>query len=125
MSIATLAYINNLMQSMGIPYEFMRWNIEPPDDYYFTGEYNEHEMTTMEEDGRQDSTFILRGYTRGSWLLLEQAKAKIERGLPLTAILDDGSGVAIFYSSGTVVPTGDADFKSIKIDLTIQEWKVK
>lgn len=124
MSIATLEYINNLMQSMGIPYEFMRWNIEPPDDYYFTGEYNEHEMTTREEDGRQDSTFILRGYTRGSWLLLEQAKAKIERGFPLMAILDDGSGVAIFYSSGTVVPTGDADFKSIKIDLTIQEWKV-
>ena len=81
-------------------------------------------MTTREECGRQDATFILRGYTRGSWLLLEQAKAKIEKGLPLTAILDDGSGVAIFYSSGTVVPTGDADFKSIKIDLTIQEWKV-
>ena len=124
MSIAILNYIGNLMQSMGIPYEFMRWNTEPPDDYYFTGEYNEHEMTIREECGRQDATFILRGYTRGSWLLLEQAKAKIEKGLPLTAILDDGSGVAIFYSSGTVVPTGDADFKSIKIDLTIQEWKV-
>lgn len=125
MSIATLEYIKNLMQRIGIPYEFMRWNLEPPDEYYFTGEYNEHEMTTREECGRQDATFILRGYTWGSWLLLEQAKAKIERSLPLTAILDDGSGVAIFYSSGTVVPTGDADFKSIKIDLTIQEWRVR
>lgn len=124
MSIAVLNYIGNLMQSMGIPYAFMRWNTEPPEDYYFVGEYNEHEMTTREECGRQDATFILRGYTRGSWLLLEQAKAKIEKGLPLTAILDDGSGVAIFYSYGTVIPTGDADFKSIKIDLTIQEWRV-
>lgn len=125
MSIAALEYINNLMQSMGIPYEFMRWNTEPPDSYYFVGEYNEHAMTTMEEDGRQDATFILRGYTRGSWLLLEQAKAKIEQSVPKTAILSDGTGIAVFYGSGTIVPTADAELKSIKIDLTIQEWKVK
>lgn len=124
MSIAALKYISDLMQSLGIPYEFMRWNSDPPEDYYFVGEYNEIAMTTKEEDGRQDTTFILRGFTRKSWLLLEQAKAKIEANVTKTAILDDGTGIAVFYESGTVVSTGDAELKSIKINLNIEEWKV-
>ena len=56
---------------------------------------------------------------------LEQAKAKIESAVPITAILPDGTGIAVFYESGMVVPTGDMQLKSMKIDLTIQEWKVK
>jgi len=124
MSIAALKYVSDLMQSLDIPYEFMRWNDRIPEDYYFVGEYNELAMTTKEEDGRQDTTFILRGFTRKSWLLLEQAKAKIEANATQTAILDDGTGIAVFYESGTVVPTGDAELKSIKINLNIEEWKV-
>lgn len=124
MSIAALAYIADLMQSMGIPYDFMRWNTEPPDDYYFVGEYIEEPSLTKQESGKQDTTFILRGFTRGSWLLLEQAKAKIEKNCAKTAILANGSGIAVFYDSATVVPTGDSELKSIKINLTIQEWSV-
>ena len=124
MSIAALAYIADLMQSMGIPYDFMRWNTEPPDDYYFVGEYIEEPSPTKQESGKQDTTFILRGFTRGSWLLLEQAKAKIEKNCAKTAILSDGSGIAVFYDSATVVPTGDSELKSVKINLTIQEWRV-
>lgn len=124
MSIAALAYIQNLMQSIGIPYEFMRYSGIPP-DYYFVGEYIEAPSMTLEENGHQQSTFILRGFTRGEWLLLENAKAKIEANMAKTAILDDGSGIAIFYDSASPVPTGDADLKSIKINLNIQEWKVK
>ena len=124
MSIAALAYVANLMQSVGIPYEFMRWNTPPPDDYYFVGEYIEVPSPTKEESGKQETTFILRGYTRGSWFLLEQAKAKIEKNCAKTAILPDGTGIAVFYDSATVVPTGDNELKSIKINLTIQEWSV-
>lgn len=124
MSIAALAYIQNLMQSMDIPYEFMRYSGIPP-DYYFVGEYIEAPSMTLEENGHQQSTFILRGFTRGEWLLLENAKAKIEANMAKTAILDDGSGIAIFYDSSSPVPTGDAELKSIKINLKIQEWKVK
>lgn len=123
MSIAALTYIKNLMQSMGIPYEFMRFTAEPP-DHYFVGSYLEVPSTTKEENGRQETTFILRGYTKGSWLLLEEAKAKIEKHCAKTAILPDGSGIAVFYESGDVVPTGDAEIKSIKINLNIQEWRV-
>lgn len=126
MSIAALEYIANLMQSLGVEYQFMRWNDdETLPDCYFVGEYIETESTTKEESGYQESTFILRGFTRKTWLLLEEAKEKIENVVPKTAILGNGSGIAVFYSSATVVPTNDAELKSIKIDLDIQEWKVK
>jgi len=124
MTIAALEYMKNLMQSMGIPYEFMRWNIEPP-ECYFVGEYLESPSTVREESGKQDSTFILRGFTRGSWLQLEQYKAIIEKNCARTAILADGSGIAVFYDSATIVPTMDNELKSIKINLSIQEWRVK
>ena len=124
MSEAAFAYVAQLMESMEIPYSFGMWNEEPPGGYYFTGDYMEEPSTTKEENGYQATTFILRGFTRKSWLLLEQAKAKIEKSIAKTAILPDGTGIAIFYGSAMPVPTGDAKLKSIKINLNIQEWKV-
>lgn len=124
MSIEALAYMNNMMESLGIPYEFMRWNSGQPPDYYFVGEYIEVDSPYRYENGHTESTFILRGFTRGDWLLLEEAKAKIEKSAMKTAILPNGNGIAVFYDYGTPVPTNDAELKSIKINLTIQEWKV-
>lgn len=124
MSNHALEYVADLMNRLSLPYAFMRWNDDPPKDYYFVGEYNEVPMTTKEEDGRKETTIILRGFTRGNWMLLEEARAKIEASATHTAILDDGTGIAAFYDYGTVVPTGDAELKSIKINLTIQEWSV-
>ena len=123
MSEAALQYIKNLLHSIGIPYEFMEWTEEVP-EYYFIGEYIEDPPTTMEENGHQETTFILRGFTRKEWALLEQAKAKIKANVAKTAILDDGSGIAVFYHTATPVRTGDMALKSIKINLNIQEWKV-
>ena len=124
MSIAALEYVGGLMARLDIPYAFMRKNEKPGAGYYFVGEYIENTMTTKEENGRQDTTFILRGFTRKDWLLLEEAKAKIEKNASCTAILKDGTGIAVSYDGATVVPTGDAELKSIKINLTIREWRV-
>ena len=124
MSIETLRYIGNLMASINVPYEFMRWNSGSPPDCYFVGEYIENPPTTLEENGHQQTTFILRGFTRKEWMLLEEAKAKIEANVAKTAILDDGTGIAVFYEGAAPVVTGVADLKSIKINLNIQEWKV-
>lgn len=124
MTTETMKYINNLMGSLSIPYAFMEWKSKPPGDRYFVGEYTETPMATLEEDGRQETTFILRGFTRGDWGLLEKDKAAIEKSVAVTTILPDGTGLAIFYGGGYPVPTGDAELKSIKINLTIQEWKV-
>lgn len=125
MSIAALSFLNTrLQQALNNHYAFMRWNEKPPDDYYFTGEYREIAQPNQDEDGRHECSIILRGYTWKDWLLLEQAKETIEKEIPTTAILPDGTGIAIFYDAGMVVPTGLDNFKSIKIDLTMMEWKV-
>lgn len=123
MRAITLEFVNNRILSLGLPYSFMEWAEYPPDDY-FVGQYIENPSPTLTENGHQKTTFILRGYTSGSWLNLETYKEKIEKGISTTAILDDGTGVAIFYDSAMVVPTGVAGWKSIKINLNIQEWKV-
>jgi hypothetical protein len=124
MTESALKYVADLMESLEIPYEFMHWNSGIPPDAYFVGNYIESPSMTKEENGFQESTFILRGFTRQDWLLLERAKAKIEANVAKTAILNDGSGIAVFYESASPVPTGDAELKSIKINLNIQEWKV-
>lgn len=124
MSTEAMAFINDLMQGMGIPYAFYQWNTQPPDDYYFVGEYSEIETPEKVECGLQESTFYLRGFTRKSILLLQRAKETIERNISKTAILGNGSGIAVSYDSALIVPTGDAELKSIKINLNIKEWKV-
>ena len=123
MSEAALNFIAGLMERIGIPYAFMEWETEIP-DLYFVGEYMDEPSLTREESGLQESTFILRGFTRKGWALLEQAKAKIEKTVNVTAILEDGSGIAVFYDTAQPVPTGDHELKSIKINLDIQERKV-
>lgn len=124
MSIYAMQYVDGMMAGLALPYEYMRWTEDEIPDVYFTGEYNEIPSTTREENGRHDVTVILRGFTRKEWLLLDEAKAKIERSCAKTVILPDGTGLAVFYDSAMPVPTGDAQLKSIKINLTIQVWSV-
>ncbi len=119
-----LKFVSDFMDGLSIPYDFMEWKGKPPDDRYHVGESNEVTMTTMEEDGHQDTTFILRGFTRRDWKLLMDDAQTIKKNLPLTAILPDGTGIAVFYAGSTPVPTGDAELKSIKINLDIKEWSV-
>ena len=111
------------IQGLHIPYEFMRWTggMEYP---YFTGEYSE--VATLTEDGHKEYTVMVNGFTRGSWLELEQAREAIERHFPTAggfrAQSDDGS-VAIYYSNSFPVPTDEAELKRIQITLDVHEWK--
>ena len=125
MSMAAMKYVSDLMGRLSIPYGYMRYKGTLPVDRYFTGEYSEVPSPYREENGRRDITFILRGFTSGDWLLLEEDKEKIEKSCAKTAILPDGTGLAVFYDSAMPVPTGDAQLKSIKINLTIQVWSVR
>lgn len=122
MTQESLAYINTTLTSAGINYEFMEWTSELVYPY-FVGEYSEPEP--MNEDGMQESTFMITGTTDGTWLSLEEAKAIIERELcNKTAILSNGNGIAVSYSGSLVVPTGNERMKRIQINLLIREWKV-
>ena len=124
MTEAALAYINSMMDSLSIPYAFMEWKEKPPEEGYFVGEIIEAPTMDREESGHTSATFVLRGFTRREWNFLEQAKAKIEKRAASTTILPDGTGLAVFYSHGEYVPTGDMSLKSIKINLDVQEWRV-
>lgn len=123
MSISTLRFISEKLEKLKIPYAFEEWTANEVPDPYFVGEYNEVESTEREENGYQETSFILTGTGR-KWLGLEQAKEIIENNITETAILPNGNGIAVFYSNSFPVPTGDAELKRIQINLTIKEWRV-
>lgn len=123
MSILALKFISEKLERLKIPYAFEEWTANEVPDPYFVGEYNEVESTEREENGYQETTFILTGTGR-KWLGLEQAKEIIENNITETAILPNGNGIAVFYSNSFPVPTGDAELKRIQINLTIKEWRV-
>lgn len=124
MTEAALAWVNNLMESLAIPYAFMEWKEKPPEDGYFVGEYIESPTNDSMENGHAQYTFILRGFANKDWMYLEQCKRQIEKKAACTTILEDGTGLAVFYEYGEFVPTGTASLKSIKINLRMQEWRV-
>lgn len=125
--VEVLNFLNAELEAAGVPYEFLEWT-NPVSYPYFVGEYNEFEPTN--ESGEQDKTFILTGFCRGkdARLKLEEMREKIETAFPAlegkTAILESGSGIAVFYSSGFYVPSGEAELYKIQINLSIKLWKV-
>lgn len=126
MTIETLGIINAGMAELGLEYEFGTYDKKPVVYPYWVGEYQEFE--TITEDGLQESTVILNGFSRGSWLDLEKDKEKIEsyfsRISSKTVITSNGSGVAVSFSDALIVPTGDAELKRMQINLNVKEWKV-
>lgn len=124
--IETLEFIRAQMETLEIPYEFMSWSSEVKYPY-FVGEISEIEPIT--EDGLEEKKFIITGFTRNSWIELMEIQEKIRKALPpiggKTAVLDDGSGIAVFYDTALPIPTGEADLKKIEIYLTIKLWKVE
>jgi len=129
MSKTVINIIGKAVKSLGLEYGFGEYagdskgNIKYP---YWVGSYSEIEPYT--EDGLQETTFMLTGFSRGSWEALEADKEKIENHFNRTSgrvgITSSGSAVAIFYAQALIVPTGDAELKSIQINLSVKEWKV-
>jgi hypothetical protein len=126
MSKQVLKMVSDSMKDMGIEYGFGTYAKNPVVYPYFVGEYTEREAMT--EDGLQESTFLLTGFHRGTWSELEDTKERIENYFNQvsgkTVITDNGSAVAVFYGNSLIVPTGDAELKSIQVNLNIKEWKV-
>lgn len=126
MTTKGLKIISEAMEALGLNYAFAEWTGKPKYPY-FVGEYQE--ITPTNETGMQESTFLLTGFSRDSWLALENAKEAIRdyfnKVSGKTVIAEDGSAVAIFYANSFVVPTGDAELKKIQINLDVKEWSVK
>lgn len=125
MTTKGLNIISEAMEALGLNYAFMEWTGKPKYPY-FVGEYQE--ITPTNETGMQETTFLLTGFSRDSWLALEDAKESIRdyfnKVSGKTVIAEDGSAVAIFYANSFVLPTGDAELKKIQINLDVKEWSV-
>ena len=118
-----LGIVANELQDIDVPYEFMRWT-SPVEDRYWVGEFTETPTDT--EDGYEESTLLLTGTTKNSWLELMQDRAKIKDHFSNNGGVrfpTDNGAVVIFYDNAFPVPTGEADLKRIQINLRIKAWK--
>lgn len=124
---ATLKYIRDELSREGINYQFGEWSSDPIPNVYFVGEYDEFEPE--QEDGLQEINFRLTGVTNKTWLQLEEKRAIIESVFNKisgnTAILEGGLGVAVFYTSTTIIPVDNYAIKRLQINLKILEWSVR
>ena len=132
MTINGLEIISGAMEALELNYGFMGNDLETDEEGnpiypYFVGEYQE--IPPPDESGMQESTFLLTGFSRESWLALEDAKEAIRdyfnKVSGKTVIAEDGTAVAVFYANSFVVPTGDAELQKIQINLDVKEWSVK
>lgn len=119
--------IKSAMAALNLEYGFVTYGKAPISYPYFVGEYTEVE--SVNEDGLQETTFMLTGFARSAdgWAKLEQAKAAIanyftREGKAFPA--DDGSISVIAYGYSVPVPKDDPELKSIQINLTVKEWSV-
>lgn len=123
MRTETLKLIAENLADIGVNYEFGEWSSDIVKYPYWVGSYTESE--SMTEDGLQETTFTLDGFSKNSWLEIQRDKEKIEKLFSnLTAITESGSGVAVLYANAMNIPTGDSAFKRIQINLSVKEWSV-
>lgn len=130
MSSGVLAVIKNAMREIGLNYAFMEYMVEAGDSLprtYFVGEYRE--LEPVSEDGEEDAVFILTGFSREGWNVLETAKEKIKKCFPGTegrmSATESGSVMAIFYADSLPVPPENGGLKRMQINLTVKEWMVE
>ena len=121
MTIEGLNFISSILKPL-VNYHFLYYktdNIEYP---YWVGEYLESEYSA--ETNYQETTFILTGVTRGSYLELEKQKEIIKKALKdKRAILPNGTGIAVYFDYSMPIRVDDIELQKIQINLTVQEWE--
>ena len=122
MNTTILSYINTLFTDAGINYSYMVKSGEVVYPY-FVGSYLESPEET--ESGEMAITFSLDGWTKNSWLELEEAKELLAEEFRNHSAIVDGYGVAIIYSDSTPVAQDDAELKRIQINFDIRIWRHK
>ena len=117
-----LKFISKTLKPL-VNYHFLYYKTDKVEYPYWVGEYLENEYSA--ETNYQETTFILTGVTRGSYLELEKQKEIIKKALKVKrAILSNGAGIAVHYDYSMPIRTDDIELQKIQINLTIQEWEV-
>ena len=115
--IDVLTILNNEMEKLDIPYTFNEWDkdVELPQ---FIGEISE--SPTLDEDGKNEYSFILTGYATNYTYLFDVAKQLKTKYKP-SLIVD---GCVIQYNNTITVDNGTDDLRQIQINMTIKKWSV-
>lgn len=122
MTIEGLNFISSILKPL-INYHFLYYKTDKVEYPYWVGEYLESEYSA--ETNYQETTFILTGVTRGSYLELEKQKEIIKKALKdKRAILPSGTGIAVHYDYSMPIRVDDIELQKMQINLTIQEWEV-
>lgn len=117
-----LKFISKTLKPL-VNYHFLYYKTDKVEYPYWVGEYLENEYSA--ETNYQETTFILTGVTRGSYLELEKQKEIIKKALKdKRAILSSGAGIAVHYDYSMPIRTDDIELQKIQVNLTIQEWEV-
>lgn len=123
MTTEALKFINESMEQLQIPYEFIVWSSDLVFPYV-VGEYTEIEP--LNEDGQEETTFLLTATSNNNFMELEEIKEKLKDFFPeygRTAILDSGSGIAVSFSTAFPVMSGEQGLFRMQINLKIKEWR--
>lgn len=112
-----------LTEELGLNYEFGQMTKSPPTYPYWVGESSE--SAPMTEDGLEEPTIILTGYSRNSFLELETQKEALKNRFKygVSVITESGAAVVIFYDGALNVPSDEADLKKYQVNLKIKLWK--
>ncbi len=122
MTTEGLNFISSILKPL-INYHFLYYKTDKVEYPYWVGEYLESEYSA--ETNYQETTFILTGVTRGSYLELEKQKEIIKKALKdKRAILPSGTGIAVHYDYSMPIRVDDIELQKIQVNLTIQEWEV-
>lgn len=122
MTIEGLNFISSILKPL-VNYHFLYYKTDKVEYPYWVGEYLESEYSA--ETNYQETTFILTGVTRGSYLELEKQKEIIKKALnDKRAVLSSGTGIAVHYDYSMPIRVDDIELQKIQINLTIQEWEV-
>lgn len=124
MTVEGLSFINSCLNQIGLKYQFMEWTSTPVPKTYWTGEYTEEEP--LNEDGLEESTFILTGTTTNKYIEFERVKEKLKEYFPTfgkAAILKSGSGIAVSYSDSYPIPSVQEGVHRLQINLKVKEWR--
>ena len=118
-----LAVVNDQLENLGLNYEFETMTESPPTYPYWVGEYSEPEGMT--EDGKEEPTVILTGFSRGKHIDLENQKSIIKNHFRhgVSVITKSGSTVVIFYGGSLPIPLEDDNLKKCQVNLSIKTWK--
>lgn len=120
-----LKYMNSLFESLEIPYEFLQWNSPNVPNTYWTGDYIDNEP--MNEDGMEQTSFILTGVTNRKFIELETVKQKLKSHITnegMTAVLESGSVIAVTFVDSQPLPSVEYGVHRLQITLNIREWRI-